>query len=313
MYLLALLLAGAMAVTGCATQSKVLATVNGQRISERDVIQRINLLKFITGEDNPDRDLVLRGMVEEILLLQDAAQRQLKPSAADLEQRKKEFRNILLMQSSGREQGQPGTQLNSQQFEQQLKQDMQKFNVSQADLDGFVTNLTTIQLLQQEVVKSVSVTDDDVRKLYESRKDQVKARHILVKTKEEAEKIAAEAKANPEKFGDLAAKYSTEPGAAERKGDLGAFGRGRMVKPFEDAAFAMQAGQISDPVQTQFGWHVIQVYERTTVPFEQVQKELRDEVAQQRQNEAFRKFLAELKFKAQVTPPELLREPQPQP
>ena len=86
---------------------------------------------------------------------------------------------------------------------------------------------------------------------------EVKASHILVKTEEEAKKLYEEIK-NGKSFAEAASEYSLCP-SGYAGGDLGYFGRGMMVKPFEDAAFNMEVGEVSDPVQTQFGWHLIQL------------------------------------------------------
>lgn len=83
----------------------------------------------------------------------------------------------------------------------------------------------------------------------------VSARHILVKTLEEATNIKSEV-VDEESFARLAVQYSSCP-SGKQGGNLGMFGRGQMVKPFEDAAFGLEVGQISDPVQTQFGYHLI--------------------------------------------------------
>ncbi len=89
---------------------------------------------------------------------------------------------------------------------------------------------------------------------------EVKASHILVKTEQEALKLYEEIK-NGKSFEDAAVQYSLCPSGA-MGGDLGYFGRGMMVKPFEDAAFDMEVGEISKPVQTQFGWHLIQLNDK---------------------------------------------------
>lgn len=85
----------------------------------------------------------------------------------------------------------------------------------------------------------------------------VKASHILVETEDEAKNLKSEIE-NGEKFEDIAAKYSKCPSGASG-GDLGFFPKGVMVKEFEDAAFSLPVGKVSDPVQTQFGWHLILV------------------------------------------------------
>ena len=92
--------------------------------------------------------------------------------------------------------------------------------------------------------------------------EEVHARHILVATKEDAEAIKAELAAG-KPFEDLAKEKSTDPSGAQNGGDLGFFSRGMMVKPFEDAAFALtEPGQISEPVESQFGWHIIRLEEK---------------------------------------------------
>lgn len=88
----------------------------------------------------------------------------------------------------------------------------------------------------------------------------VKASHILVDTKEEADLIKSKID-NGESFEMLAKKYSKCP-SGENGGDLGYFQRGQMVKPFEDAAFNLPVGQVSAPLKTQFGWHIIKVYDK---------------------------------------------------
>jgi foldase protein PrsA len=84
----------------------------------------------------------------------------------------------------------------------------------------------------------------------------IKCSHILVKKQGEALRILERLK-NREKFGDLAKELSLDTGSARKNGNLGYFGRGRMVKPFEDAAFALGVGQTSEPIKTEYGYHII--------------------------------------------------------
>lgn len=86
---------------------------------------------------------------------------------------------------------------------------------------------------------------------------EVRASHILVKTEDEAKKLLEEIKAG-KSFGDAAKEVSLCPSGRDG-GDLGFFGKGMMVKPFEDAAFALKEGEVSEPVETQFGWHLIKL------------------------------------------------------
>jgi len=86
--------------------------------------------------------------------------------------------------------------------------------------------------------------------------NKIKCSHILVQKQSEALAVLERIK-NGEKFGKLAKELSIDSGSAKRDGNLGYFGRGKMVKEFENAAFNLQAGQISEPVNTQYGYHII--------------------------------------------------------
>ena len=115
---------------------------------------------------------------------------------------------------------------------------------------------------------AAGVTPDAVQKAYEAfvaafqSQEEVHARHILVASKEDADAIKAELAAG-KPFEQLATEKSTDPSGAQNGGDLGFFGRGMMVKSFEDAAFALaEPGQISEPVESQFGWHIIKLEEK---------------------------------------------------
>ncbi|MDR3474793.1 MAG: peptidylprolyl isomerase [Devosia sp.] len=129
--------------------------------------------------------------------------------------------------------------------------------------------------------------------------DEIHARHILVKTEAEAKDIEQQLAAGA-KFEDLAKAKSTDTGSAANGGDLGFFGKGQMVKQFEDAAFALKVGAVSAPVQSQFGWHIIRVDEtRKTqpAPFEQMTQQLQ----QQLFTKAFDAIIVGAKAKAAVT------------
>lgn len=118
-----------------------------------------------------------------------------------------------------------------------------------------------------ENVVSQAVSDDAVRRMYDEQaklsppEEEVKARHILVKTREEADAVE-KALAGGADFAKLAQEKSIDPGSRLQGGDLGYFTHDAMVAPFADAAFALKKGEISPPVQTQFGWHIIQLEDR---------------------------------------------------
>jgi peptidyl-prolyl cis-trans isomerase C len=115
-----------------------------------------------------------------------------------------------------------------------------------------ISDLITPEAIQAEYDKQIAAMPAE---------DEIHARHILVSTEEDAKAIKAELDAGAD-FAELAKTKSIEPNAAQTGGDLGYFKRATMVKPFADAAFDMQVGEISDPVQTQFGWHIIKVEDR---------------------------------------------------
>ncbi len=130
-------------------------------------------------------------------------------------------------------------------------------------------------------------TEAEIKAAYDSRanqfrvEEQRRASHILVKTKEEADKILQEANKAPARFAELAKKHSQDPGSAEKGGDLGWFGRGMMVKPFEEAVFKLGQNEMQ-VVESEFGHHVIRltgVQAGKTRPYDEVKKELADELA----------------------------------
>lgn len=142
----------------------------------------------------------------------------------------------------------------------------------------------TQEFLEQQVAAKVS--DADVRKEYDrhasemKNKKEVRARHILVKTEDEAKALKAQLK-DGKKFEDLAKEKSLDAASAKRGGDLGYFGDQVMTEAFSKAAFAMKKGDISDPVKTEFGWHIIKREDErpaTLLPFEQEEAGIREEL-----------------------------------
>lgn len=125
------------------------------------------------------------------------------------------------------------------------------------------------EYLDQEAKKAV--TPEAARKLYDETvksvpaEQEVRARHILVENEEDAKKAATRVKGG-EDFAKVAGELSKDPGSKTDGGDLGFFTKDRMVEPFAEAAFKLEPGQVSDPVKSQFGWHVIRVEEKRTKP-----------------------------------------------
>ncbi len=117
----------------------------------------------------------------------------------------------------------------------------------------------------EKVIEDIEDTEAAVQEYYESHEDefvlnQVRASHILVKTKEEAEDIQKKIQAG-EDFAELAQQYSID-GSAQVGGDLDYFSRGKMVQPFEEAAFALEVNEVSDIVESEFGFHIIKLTDK---------------------------------------------------
>jgi parvulin-like peptidyl-prolyl isomerase len=145
-----------------------------------------------------------------------------------------------------------------------------------------MNNTIARAVVQKSVENDSGITDAKLKAHYDANKSNYKegetitASHILVKTEPEAEALLEELKGGKD-FAELAKEKSTGP-SAPQGGDLGSFSRGRMVPDFEKAAFALKAGEVSQPVKTRFGWHVIKVTEHTEGKqqnFEQAKEEIR--------------------------------------
>ena len=204
--------------------------------------------------------------------------------------------------------------------EEEVNKLIEEFNTSIKDNDAYKKQLKELGIddnflkyqfernlasdnYKEKFNKDNSVTNDEMKKYYDENKDdfyidQVEASHILIKTiddedkklsdEKKAEEVLAKAKAG-EDFSELAKEYSQDTVSAKNGGDLGFFKKGEMVKPFEEAAFSMKVGEISDLVESDFGYHIIKVTDK-----EDRQKTF-DEV-----KETIRKTLQDEKCDAQV-------------
>src|ERR1700712_3304659 len=177
-----------------------------------------------------------------------------------------------------------------------------------ADRDDFKTKLAFARnrLLMDNLLAvegKAATTDENMKKVYEDAAKQitgeqeVHARHILVETEDQAKKIEEDLKKGGD-FAEIAKKESKDPGAADG-GDLGFFTKDQMVPEFSAAAFALEPGKVSDPVKTQFGWHVIKVEEKRTrkaPDFEQVKPQIETYVVRKAQAD----YVAKLRQTAKV-------------
>jgi peptidyl-prolyl cis-trans isomerase C len=166
-------------------------------------------------------------------------------------------------------------------------------------------------LLAADVIEKVmknAATEEEVRAAYEEQYsdgnggDEFNASHILVESEEDAEEIRAELEEGAD-FATTARERSTGP-SGPNGGELGWFTKGRMVPEFEEAVIALSAGEISAPVQTQFGWHVIKLNERRKSAAPEF-AEIRDQLAAQIREEAVEESVRTLTTEAEIERPEI--------
>jgi peptidyl-prolyl cis-trans isomerase C len=179
----------------------------------------------------------------------------------------------------------------------------------------FERNKVLMETLLQDA-GTTAMTDDAMHKVYDdavkqmANEQEVHARHILVATEDEAKAIEDQLKKGAD-FATLAKEKSKDPGAAEG-GDLGYFTKDQMVPEFADVAFKLDKGQISDPVHTQFGWHVIKVEDKRTKPtptFDEVKGQIENYVAHRAQADLVSKLRSAANIQRLDQPPPAAADP----
>jgi peptidyl-prolyl cis-trans isomerase C len=287
---------------------EVVATVNGKDIARTQLQDIFNAAVQSSGMKVADLSSAqqLGGYTQ---LLNDLIDRQLLLEAAS----KEEVSNENVQDEIKKFKSQfPDEAI----FDAQMKQ----AGMTPEKLESDVREELKIRRWMESQVKAPEVSESDAKSFYESnlkefeQPETVKASHILftvdadapadiLKQKEEAaKKAAARAKAG-EDFTTLAKELSEEPGAKESGGDLGFFPKDRMVPEFATAAFSQNLNAISEPVKTQFGWHVIKVTDKKaagTVPFNEVNDQITSYLKTMRQREAVQKVMKDLKDSAKV-------------
>lgn len=175
-------------------------------------------------------------------------------------------------------------------------------------LEELKEHLVVQKVMEEQ--QSSTVSDEDIQTYYDTHlsefsTEKVKASHILVEDETLARDLKAKLDEDPSQFAALAEEHSKDLSNAKRGGDLGLFGHGRMVKEFEEAAFALEAdGDISEPVQTRFGWHLIQRTGRedgSVQPFDQVKNQIKVKLVSENRRERTTGFIEELKKEADLT------------
>ncbi len=284
----------------------VLARVNGEDVKKADfdlLVRNVELGKGPVPAEQ--RDEVFRGMLDRLItykvLQHEARNRNITASDVEIEERMKGMR----------------AQFPS---EEEFKKALAARSMSEDRLRADArVEIVIGKMLENEAAAEPEATDADARTFYEKNPDKfqqgeaVRASHILLmvdekadeatrkKVRAEIDKILKRARAG-EDFAQLAKAHSQD-GSAAQGGDLNYFGRGSMVPPFEQAAFALKPGEISDVVTTQFGYHIIKVTERktaTTVPLETVNAQVKQFLTQQKKKERVDAFIKTLKDKSRI-------------
>jgi parvulin-like peptidyl-prolyl isomerase len=251
--------------------NKTVAIINGDIITLEDYNKVAGPMidqysKIFTGADKESKmaelkKYILNQMIEEKLLVQEAGKQKIKITDVDVDEGIKELKKSFT---------------SDQDFQAELK----KQNMTEKELRKKVKDsLSVKKLIEQDVeAKIVQPTDDEINNYYNEHKkdferpDQIRVRHILLRLDKNADMKAKSKILNTMRdiqkqlkggadFAELAKKYSEDPGSKDKGGDVGFFAKGMMVKEFEDAAFKLKKGEVSDIIQTDFGYHIIKMEE----------------------------------------------------
>jgi peptidyl-prolyl cis-trans isomerase C len=282
----------------------VIARVNGQDVAKADFDRLLKQTEMQAGQPVPKerRDEIYRAIVDQLVtytaLVQETRARGVEVSDGEAKEvsdaRIAELRKQIPDEAA---------------FTKALAERNMTLDRLRADIRK---DLAINKMMEAELAGAPAVTDADVREFYDKNPDEftgVRASHILIKPDgfDEASKkkaraaiddVLKQAKAGSD-FAELAKKHSSD-GSAQQGGDLGFFTKGRMVPEFSKAAFALPAGQISDVVETQFGYHIIKVTERKDVPFEEASPKIRGFLTEKSRDEQRQAFVAAVKNKSKI-------------
>lgn len=301
------MLAVSVLLSGCSflntesagTSDIVVAKVNGIEIKKDYFDEVFNIAKAQQEESNgPEiweqevqgkkfidyaKETLLNNIINETILLENAADLGVTASEdqvdAQIDYIKKNFES-----------------------EEKFKEYLESQHVTEEFVRNNIRKSLIINNLSQELTKSVSVPEEELQAAYNEIKDSmysVRASHILVEDYEEAKNILERAKAG-EDFNKLAVEYSIDPSAKDNRGDLGYFSAGVMVPEFEAAAFALEPGEISDVVKTDYGYHIIKVEDKKVLTFEEVKSQLEQQLLPQYTSQYLSTYFEELMEKSDI-------------
>jgi len=286
----------------------VLARVNGENVTKQEFEEFVQNLVGRAGGPVPaeQRDQVYRGVLDQLvgykLLLQESKARKVAIPEADVDARIAEIRKQF-----------PSEDV----FMQMLIQ--RRMTLDQIRTDAR-QDMAIAKLIETEIAEKAAVKPEQVQDFYAKNPDQfkqderVRASHILIAFPEKADAAAkAQAKTKADQvlkdvkagkdFAALAKQHSQDPGSAVNGGDLGFFQKGQMVGPFNDVAFSLAPGAVSDVVETQFGYHIIKVAEKQpsrTVPLEEVRPQVEQFLQSQNRDQQTEAFVKSLRSKGKV-------------
>ena len=286
---------------------EIVARVNGETITGKDLDDAVRAIAGRAGPIPPDeRDRVYRGVLDNMigyrLMIQEAKARKIAVSDADVDAQVAQIRAQFPSEA---------------QFQQALTAQRTTLEAVRNDArDG----MSADKLVESEIASKVAVKPEAVTDFYQKNQDKfqqgprVRASHILIGIPQNADaatKQAAKAKADAllkdlkagKDFAATAKANSQDPGSAPNGGDLGYFEQGQMVPPFEQAAFALKAGEMSEVVETQFGYHIIKVADKQdsrVVPIEEAKGQIQDYLTQQNRHAETELFVNALKAKAKI-------------
>lgn len=268
-----------LSLVGCSNENKVVATVNGKEITlgnyERLLALNKSSMEAYYGSDiwsseveegktyeDTLREMVLESMTSSEVIYQQAEKEKVAPTDKEVQEQIDSFNQNI-------------------KDDEDYKKELKRMGIDDKFLKYQFARDIANQNLKTHYEDNTKVSESDMKKYYEDNKDDfyvdtVTASHILIKTQDDngkelsdeekskakktAEEVLAKIKAG-EDFAKLAKEYSQDS-SASNGGELGTFGRGQMVQEFEDASFSMKAGEVSDIVKTQYGYHIIKVTER---------------------------------------------------